>query len=571
MFKPTPLSFDNKARESILKGINKIYDAVRMSIGPQGGNALIFGIYSRPYRITNDGVTIAEVIELKDPHEKLAAKAFVDAAKQTNLKAGDGTSATTVIAGKLLNDIMPLISQTSDTEGFDVFKKGNKKRGVMDIKKELFDTRNTVIEKIKERSQKVESLETLKKIATISVENEKLGDTIATMAWDVGTDGFIDIVEGFKGGIETEIIKGSRFPAKVPAKVFVNNIARYEMVSEDVHVLLTNYVIDKQTMSLLLKNLQGTPKLAIIAPDFKESALITMANINNKNGELLYAPVKAPSLRTEQFIDIEVFSGARFVNKDRGDKPENVTKADLGFFTKLVVKDNETREDAVALGGKGFQNREINVSGDKMPVLNAVEQRIGELKGQVEETRIESQKNLLKRRIAGISSAVGVIRVSYETDAETYYWKKKIEDAVYACKAALEEGYVRGGGLCLKEIAEELPEDNLLRPALIAPYDQIQENAQGLEIAPDIFDPTKAIRCAVFHAVSVAANLATVKVIIPEEQERTPAEGYKDIADAISLYAHYWAREKGIIKENELEIAKDNMQRHDEILRNTID
>ena len=161
--------------------------------------------------------------------------------------------------------------------------------------------------------------------------------------------------------------------------------------------------------------------------------------------------------------------------------------------------------------------------------------------------------------------------MSCDSEAETYYWKKKIEDAVYACRAALEEGYVKGGGLALKEIAEKLPEEDLLRPALLACYEQIQENAEGLDIADDIIDPTKAIRCAVEHAVSVAANLATVKVIIPEEREKSPAEGYEAIVAAIKMFNLLWAKREAISQENIEEIERDTMAQHDAIIKNIVD
>ena len=575
MYKITPLVFHSEARKKILAGANKVYDAVRMSMGAQGGNALLYGLYSRPYRVVNDGATIAGVIELKDPHENLAANAIQDAAHRTNLLAGDGTSATVVIACKIINTILPEISRMGDTEDFErALSTKLKKRGVMDIKKELFNTKDEVVEKLKKASTKLKTLEELTRIATISVEHEEYGKIIAEMSWKVGTGGYIDILEGFNRKIETETIEGARFPAKIPAKVFVNKLERYEMEIADSAVLLTNYVIDKHIMSVFLGKLQNLPKLTIIAPEFKDSALVTMAQINKKNAELIYAPVKVPSLKTVQFEDIEVFTGARFINKDRGDKPENISNADLGFLAKLIVKDADIREDAIALGGKGTQNiRESQLVGKKVMLSgeSMVEQRIKTLKEQLEATREEGQKNLLRRRIAGLASAVGVIRVSCDSEAETYYWKKKIEDAVYACKAALEEGYVKGGGLALKEIAETLPEDNLLRPALLAPYEQIQENSEGIEIGADIIDPTKAIRCAVEHAVSVAANLATVKVIIPEEREKSPAEGYEEIAKAIRLYTLMIAKEKAIDMENIEEVERDTMAHHDNLLRQTID
>ena len=569
MDQPTRLLFNNEARKKILIGVNRLYDAVRMSMGPQGGNALIYGLYSRPYRITNDGYTIAEIIELKDEFENLAARAFRDAANRTNLLAGDGTTATCVIGGKLLNDVLPKIMQAESTADFEKILK-RKTEGVMDIKRKLLATKDIIVEKLKEVSKKVETKEELVKLATISVEDAELGKLIAEMSWKVGLDGYIDILEGFKGQIETETIEGTRFPAKVPAKVFVNNLARYEMVGDDVPVILTNFTVDSAFMAVLNAKIGGQPKLCIIAPDFKDNALISMAQVNKKNAQLIYVPVKVPSLKTVQFEDIKVASGARFINKDRGDKIENVTSADLGFFSKIVVKDADTREDAVALGGKGTRRQNAKVNKEEMEVESVVEARVRELKEAIENTKEGGQKELLRRRIAGLCSAVGIIRVSKDSEGETYYWKKKIEDAVYACRAALQEGYVKGGGLALKEIAETLPEDDMLRPALLACYEQIQENAGGITIGEDVIDPTKAIRCAVEHAVSVVANLATVKVMIPHEREGTPMEGYEKVANAIKSYVWLVAKEKGIALENEEEIAKDEMARHDAILRGTI-
>lgn len=571
MNQPTPVLFDNEARKKILKGINVVYEAVRRTMGPQGANALIYGLYSRPYRLTNDGYTIADIIELKDPHEKLAASAIQDAAKRTNLLAGDGTTATTVIAGKLLNTILPEISRMAETKDFEgAFNKlaKVKKVGVMDIKKALFQTRDLALEKLKAASSPVKDLETLIKIATVSVEHEVFGRTIAEMAWKIGKDGYIDIVEGIGGKIETEVIEGCRFPAKIPAKVFVNKPERYEMEVSDTPVLLTNYVFDDLAMLTCFGSggrLDALSRVVIFAPEFKTSTMQQMAATNRKHGALTFAPVKVPSLKTYQFEDIEIYTGARFINKDRGDKLSGIKNEDLGFLAKLTVKDADVREDCIAIGGKGARSP---LEGS---IESPVQNRIRVLTEQIEATREESHKNVLRRRIAGLASAVGKIAVSCDSEAETYYWKKKIEDGAYACKAAMEEGFVKGGGLALKEIADELPDSDYLKSALMACYDQIQENAEGLEIGPEIIDPTKAIRCAVEHAVSVAANLATVRVIIPEEREKSPYEGYAEIAAAIRWYNLLWAKERGIKLENEEEIAKDTMERHDMILRDVVD
>jgi len=315
MHKPTPILFDSKARAKILNGTNKVYEAVRRTMGPQGGNALIYGLYSRPYRVTNDGYTVADIIELKDEHENLAANAIQDAAKRTNLLAGDGTTCTTVIAGRGLNSILPEISNIDDTSELEKALENSEKksthRGVMDIKRELFETKDKVVEDLKKRSKKIETKEELQKIATVSVEHEKYGKIISDMAWKIGETGYIDVREGFKGEIETELIEGARFPAKIPAKVFINKPERYEMEVVDTPILITNYTVDKSFMQIILGEggLQGLTRLVILAPEFKEPALVSMAQINSKHGDLIYAPVKVPSLKTVQFEDIEVYTG----------------------------------------------------------------------------------------------------------------------------------------------------------------------------------------------------------------------------------------------------------------------
>lgn len=567
MNQPTPVLYDNEARKKILAGVDKIYQAVRRTMGPQGGNALIYGLYSRPYRITNDGYTVADIIELKDTHEKLAAEAIVDAAKRTNMLAGDATSATTVISSKGVLDILPILMKESETSNVSksfTVNGDSKKRGLMTIRRELFTTQDVVVAKLKAMSKTVETLEELERIAISSVEDEELGKTIAAMAWKVQASGYIATVEGFNNKIETELIEGARFPAKIPAKVFINVPEKYEMEVENTPILLTNYTIDAVMMQRFLKNLEGLPKLTIIAPQFKDDALVMMANVNKEQNAYVFIPVKVPSLQTVQFEDLQVYCGARFINKDQGDLPEHTEEVHLGFLSKLTVKDADTREDAIALGGKGAQKRE---AGDVSPVQDRIEM----LQEQLKNTPEEGRQQLLRRRIAGLGSAIGVIRVSRASEGETYYWKKKVEDAVLACRSALEEGYLPGGGLALKGIAEELEEDNLLRSALLQPYLQIQENAGGVEIPDTVIDATKAIRCAVEHSVSVIAGLVAVRVLIPYERETTDAEATQNVAHALLSGVLYWAKERGIIDENDAEIMKDTMAHHDAILRKTVD
>lgn len=548
---PTKILFHNKAREAILKGVNLCYEAVRLSLGASSGSALMYRTLGRGPRIVDDGHAILQNLEPKNEAEKLAVAAFREASERTNQLAGDGTATTGVLAGKLINEIFSKLSESSQSYA------SKTKSNVQKIKKELLELSKSIQAKVTEQSKKIEKLEDLEKISTVSMGNEELGKIIAKLVWEVGIDGFVDVVDGYKGEIETEVIKGARFAAKPGAKAFINNPKRFEMVIEDCPVLLTNYKLDNdnQAQKAFASVLQKNSKVCVLAPDFSEQVLLRMVQ-TTKQGVFMF-PVKVPSLRTEQFEDLAIYFGATFINKDLGKKLENVTEADLGFVQKLVVKDTENREDAVAVGGRGSLEGETKVGSADFKVSSPVSERIKILKEQIIEERIDSHKKLLERRIASLASAVGVIRVGGSTTAESIPLKLKIEDAQYACKAALEEGYVKGGGLCLKEIAEELPE-SILTASLKAPYEQIQaNNEEPLEIGEDIIDPTKVVRLAVEHAVSVAASLITVKLIIAEEREENPAEGYHSIADAINFYNRLVNKKESIYKEAEFEMMRD--------------
>ncbi len=533
--KQTKVLIGKKANEAILNGVNAVYDAVKLTLGPKGGNALLFGTYGGSPRITNDGVTIAECIEPKNEFELLVAESFKEACKRTNERAGDATTTTTVIGGFLINDILGKV-ETSLI--------GRQSGDVMKTRKMLLEDVKKVTEAIKKQAVAVKTLEDLEKVAIISVEDEQLGKTIAKIVHQVGIDGFVDVQEGFKGIIEHEVIEGMRFPAKVPHKAFVTNPAKYEMVMEDVPVIVTNYAVDNagEISAVINDILTKTQlrKLAILAPTFSDQVLIEFAKAAKNN--VFIFPVKVPSLRTEQFEDVCAYFGAEFINKDKGRTLRSLTEADLGGVEKLVIKDVETREDAIAIGGKGSKS-------------DLVIKRIKELKQSMDEAKLpQSHKNLIKRRVASLSSAVAVIRVGATSDAETKYLKLKIDDAVYACKGALEEGYVRGAGLCLKDIADTM-NDSILANALRAPYNQILENAgvDFMEIGDDVIDNAKAVRLAVEHAVSVTAHLITTKIIVAEAKDESPADGYNNIAAQLAMTNKLTAKREGLLIEGNVE------------------
>lgn len=534
MLKTTKAVTGKDAVRYILEGVNAIYEPVRRTLGPKGKNALLYGTFGGSPRITNDGVTIAECIEPKNEFVQLVAQSFKEACKRTNERAGDATTTTTVIAGHAVNKIF----NTINAGGI-----GGGSQDVVALRRRLLDDGKKVVEEVRNQAVKCESLSNLEKVAIVSVEDETLGKLIASIVWEVGTDGFVDVTEGFKTEIEHEVIKGMRFPAKVPAKAFVNNPARYEMVITDAPIMVTNYAMDNAAevgdMCNRLIQESGLRKFAMLAPSFSEQVLVELVRAAKNN--VFIFPVKVPSLRTEQFEDVCAYLGAHFINKDTGRTLKSVLLSDLGFVERLIVKDIDAREDAVATGGKGSKT-------------DAVKERVEMLRKAIDETRVASHKKLLERRIASLSSAVAVIRVGSMSDAETKYLKLKVDDAVYACRGALEEGYVRGGGLCLKAIADAMS-DSPLSDSLRAPYQQIMANAgvTDMAVGDDVIDNAKAVRLAVEHAVSVVAHLITTDTLVAEERDRSPVEGYDAIASALERKNRMWAKREGLLLDGNTE------------------
>lgn len=566
MDKSTETLIEIAARKKILSGVRKVYNAVKLTLGPEGKNALLPRTFNRGPRNTNDGVTISENINLKDEHEKLAADFFKEGAKKTNELAGDGTTTTTVIGGFLVDQILSQrVLEDIPLASLDGSK--IEQKGVRALRQEMKEAKDLIIEEIKKASKPIKTLADLEKVAIVSIgkQDEETAKTVAKLVWEIGRDGagnfidnHIDVVEGYKREIEVETIKGMRFPAKVGARAFVTNPERFEMVAEDTKVLITNYKMDNPFQLVEILNKLKASKIAFFAPDFSPSVLKSMIANTQKAGIFCY-PIKCPALRTEQLEDLAVYTGATVIDKDTGKKLESVEIIDLGFAGKIVVKDTENREDAVLLAGNGEKIKR----GDG----NLISERCETLKKQIKESRNELTTVSLQKRIANLSSAVGVIRVGATTSAEGLFLKLKIEDGVYACKAALEEGYVEGGGLCLKKIAEKLPKGNILYEAIRAPYNQIQKNAGGnLEIGKEIIDPAKVVRLEVEHGVSVASMIITTDILIPEVREKSPAEGYEEIAKAIRQYSIYWAQKEGIIKSSQDEMEKDRDQKFEEIL-----
>ena len=553
-----------QAKKSILSAIRKIIAVVAPTLGPAGRSVLLPRTYNRGQRIVDDGYYAAENVLLKDPHEKLAGEFFKEAITKTNTIAGDGTTGTAVLAASLVEKVFRILP---DSEIPIVLPPGQEKeddKSVRVIRKEMNDAKDVVVQAIKDEAKKVETLEQMKQIARISIgkEDEKIADKVAEIVWEIGRDSegnyldnHIDIVEGYKGEVEFETSVGMKFPAKVAHKAFVTKPERHEMLMVDVPILITNYKMDNGFELQGILERCKVPKLAIFAPEFSNGVLQYLAQTFQKG--LHCYPVKCPALRTEQMHDLAIYTASNFINKDTGAKLSNVMAGDLGFAEKIVVKDTENREDATLLGGRGTKIKR----GDG----NLIDEQIKILKGQQEECRNDIEKMSLQRRIANLNSAVGVIRVGSATSGDGLFIKMKIEDGVYACKAALEEGYVQGGGLCLKGIGEKA--GNILSDCLSAPHEQIQKNAGGnFEIDTDVIDPAKVVRLIVEHAVAVASTLITTHAIVAEIEDKSPGDGYNDIARAIAKIAYYDAKHKGMLKDAEDEAERDREKEFERIM-----
>lgn len=540
----TQVLSDKKVLATLKQGVDAIVGPVSKTFGPEAGTTLMYRTYNRGPRNVDDGFYTAEVIVPKDPHVRLVSEFFKEATMRTNRKVGDGTSATTIIAGALFNDIYTKLAPK--VEGYSN-KETNKTLGVMALKKEILREADEIKKKITESSKPIKDLKDLEKISAISLgEESELSKTVAKLAFEVGKDGFIDVVEGYKGEVEVEKVEGLRFRAKIADKAFVTNKEQFKMEVEDCPVFITNHKLDNPEVVryLIEKVYTNTTKMILIAPDFSTIVLQQIA-LSFKSGLHLW-PVKVPSLRSEQMEDMAIFMGAKFVDKNKGMRLETVTGDELGRLAKLIVYDVESNDDAVAIGG----------AGEKSQVLK---DRIKTLKGQLVETKEHQFKMLMERRIASLASSGGTIRVGSPTDAESLPLKLKIEDVVGACRAALRGGYVRGGGLCLKEIAKNLPDISLLKKALLSPHEQIQTNSGGITIGKDVIDPTEAVYYAVEHATSVVASLITIKTLVVEEPEIKAGEGELAMARSLQKAVYYWAKEKNILSENEKIAQEDAM------------
>lgn len=526
------LRFSEDARKSLEKGVNKLADAVKVTLGPKGRNVILQKSFGAPL-ITNDGVTIAKEIELEDVYENMGAELVKEVATKTNDIAGDGTTTATVLAQAITREGLKNVAAGSNPI---LLRKGIQK--AVDI----------AVENIKSNSKKIENKESISQVASISAGDEEVGKLIADAMDQVGKDGVITVEES--KSMETslgEIVEGMQFDRGYVSAYMATDVEKMEAVLQNPLILITDKKISsiQDILPLLEQIVQQGKKLVIIAEDIEGEALSTLV-VNKLRGTFDVVAVKAPGFgdrRKEMLQDIAILTGGKVISEELGYDIKETTMEMLGSAATVKV----TKENTTIVDGAGEKS--------------AIEERVEQIKHQIEETTSEFDKEKLQERLAKLSGGVAVIQVGAATEVELKERKLRIEDALAATRAAVEEGIVAGGGTVLidsidavAKVVDELEGDektgaNIILRALEEPLKQIAENA-GLEgsvivehvktkeagIGFDaykseyvdmkkagIVDPTKVTRSALQNASSVASMILTTEAAVANIKEDAPA------------------------------------------------
>ncbi|WP_346200488.1 chaperonin GroEL [Caldifermentibacillus hisashii] len=520
--------FSEEARRSMLRGVDKLADAVKVTLGPKGRNVVLEKKFGSPL-ITNDGVTIAKEIELEDPFENMGAKLVAEVASKTNDVAGDGTTTATVLAQAIIREGLKNVTAGANPMG---------------IRKGIEKAVAVAVEELKGISKPVESKEAIAQVGTISAGDEEVGQLIAEAMERVGKDGVITIEESKGFNTELDVVEGMQFDRGYVSAYMVTDQDKMEAVLENPYILITDKKISniQEILPLLEQVLQQSKPLLIIAEDIEGEALATLV-VNKLRGTFNVAAVKAPGFgdrRKAMLEDIAILTGGEVITEDLGLELKSASVAQLGRAGKVVI----TKDNTTIVEGAGESSK--------------ISARVNQIKAQLEETTSEFDKEKLQERLAKLAGGVAVIKVGAATETELKERKLRIEDALNATRAAVEEGIVSGGGTALvnvynKVAAIEAEGDvatgvKIVLRALEEPVRQIAENA-GLEgsviverlkteksgvgfnaatnewvnmTEAGIVDPTKVTRSALQNAASVAAMFLTTEAVvadIPEENK----------------------------------------------------
>lgn len=521
--------YNEEARRALLKGVDQLADAVKITLGPKGRNVVLDKKYGAP-NIVNDGVSIAREIELKDPFENMGAQLVKEVATKTNDVAGDGTTTATLLAQSMIHEGMRNVAAGANPM---VLKKGIEK--AVDV----------LVGEIKKKAVSVDTKAKIAQVASVSSADSTIGNLIADAMEKVGNDGVITVEDSKTMGTSLKVVEGMQFDRGYLSPYMVSDADKMECVMNDPYILITDKKIPviQDIIQLLEKVVQAGKELLIIAEDVEGEALATLV-VNRLRGTFKCAAVKAPGFgdrRKAMLEDIAVLTGGQVISEDMGRKLDSASIEDLGTAHQVrITKDNTT-----IVGG----------AGDKAAIASRVEQ----IREQLKVATSQFDKDKLQERLAKMSGGVAVIEVGAATEVEMKDKRLRIEDALNATRAAVEEGIVAGGGTTFVDIQKELDGIkaegdvktgiNIVRHAVEAPIRQIASNA-GMEgaivaekvkaakvgigynaaedkyedmIAAGIVDPAKVTRSALQNAASIAALVLTTEAIVGDEPEDKPA------------------------------------------------
>ena len=523
------LKFNEDARRSLERGVNILADAVKVTLGPKGRYVVLDKKFGAP-TITNDGVTIAREIEVEDVFENQGAQLVREVATATNDVAGDGTTTATVLAQAIVREGLKNVAAGANP---------------MALKRGIEKSVEAVVEDLKSQSKEISGKEDIARVASISSREREIGDVIADAIEKVGKDGVVNVEEGQTFGLELEFTEGMQFDKGYLSPYMITDAERMEAVLEDPYILVANQKIGavKDLLPVLEQVIQSGRPLLIVAEDVEGEALATIV-VNKLRGTFTAVAVKAPGFgdrRKRMLEDIAILAGAEVITEEMGLKLENTKLSQLGRARRVVI----TKDTTTIIDGSGDPE--------------GIKARIKQLKAEIENTDSDFDREKLQERLAKLAGGVAVVKVGAATETEMKEKKHRVEDALQATRAALEEGIVPGGGVALLNAVKSIKLDefegdektgaSIVARALEEPIRQLAHNA-GLEgsivvdkirtgtkghglnvdteeyedlVKAGIIDPTMVTRSALQNAASIAKNILTTEAVVAEPPEKNPA------------------------------------------------
>jgi chaperonin GroEL len=523
------LKFNEEARRSLERGVNILADAVKVTLGPKGRYVVLDKKFGAP-TITNDGVTIAREIEVEDVFENQGAQLVREVATATNDVAGDGTTTATVLAQAIVREGLKNVAAGANPMGL--------KRGIESAVDQVVDS-------LKSQSKEISGKEDIARVATISAREREIGDVIADAIDKVGKDGVVNVEEGQTFGLDLEFTEGMQFDKGYLSPYMITDAERMEAVLEDPYILVANQKIGavKDLLPVLEQVIQAGRPLLIVSEDLEGEALATIV-VNKLRGTFTAVAVKAPGFgdrRKRMLEDIAILTGAEVITEEMGLKLENTKLSQLGRARRVVV----TKDTTTIIDGAGDSE--------------GIKARIKQLKAEIENTDSDFDREKLQERLAKLAGGVAVVKGGAATETEMKEKKHRVEDALQATRAALEEGIVPGGGVALLNASDSIKLDKfegdertgaaIIKRSLEEPLRQLAQNG-GLEgsivvgdvrkakkgnglnvdtgevedlVAAGVIDPTMVTRSALQNAASIAKNILTTEAIVAEPPEKTPA------------------------------------------------